>query len=289
MNYSNLEKYLGRTKKTVDTALMKYLSGNGAYSGMIYKVLRYATFPGGKRIRPVLVIAAAEMCGSAYHKVLPTACAMELIHNYSLIHDDLPAMDNDDYRRGKLTVHKKYGECMAILAGDALLTKSFELIAENAGIKGIKPIDVVNVIKLIAEYSGINGMVGGQVLDTIGMKGCNLADINIKEFVKEVHLKKTAALITASVVAGAVLSGVDGDKLNRIRKYGENTGLAFQIVDDVFDNDINRLTYPGIYGIEKSKSMAGDLIKEAKQNISVFGKKAETLNQLADYIIYRKS
>jgi geranylgeranyl diphosphate synthase type II len=286
MNFSNLARYLDKTKILIDNQLHNYLSQPGEFPKLVYDSMRYATFPGGKRIRPVLTIATAEMCGLPAKKVLPVACAIELIHTYSLIHDDLPAMDNDNYRRGKPTVHKKYNECIGILAGDAVLTKAFELMTYNARL--VNPGRVIETIRLLAVNAGVDGMVGGQVLDTLGIKGCGLRQKDEKKLVEQIHLKKTGALLKSSVVAGALLAGATKKQLRAVEIYGTNIGLAFQIIDDVFDKDINRLTYPGLYGIEKSKLIAGSLIASAKHSIEIFRKKSIILSELADYIIYRK-
>lgn len=264
--------------------------------------MRYSVFAGGKRLRPILVIAGAETCNLNGRKVLPTACALEMIHTYSLIHDDLPAMDDDDLRRGRLTNHKIFGEGIAILAGDALLTYAFNLVAKNGRMlnSGTSASDVVDVI---AEGAGFKGMVGGQVIDVeMGegrwMKKRRPGQIRI---LKTIHENKTAALIRSSIMAGAFWARAKKNELYHLSQYGKKIGLAFQIADDILDiignkkllgkkgsdRSNNKLTYPAIFGLERSKEKANHLVNDAKKHLDVFGKRAHILKDLASYIVER--
>ncbi|MFH0948311.1 MAG: farnesyl diphosphate synthase [Elusimicrobiota bacterium] len=283
----DLQFYLKNKKLVVDEALKKYFLKNADEPLIINTAMRYSIFAGGKRLRPILCLAACEICGGVEKNVLPTACAIEMVHTYSLIHDDLPAMDNDDERRGKLTSHKKFGEAIAILAGDGLLTKAFEIIHPK-------------VVKEIAVAAGTKGMVGGQVVD-IESEKLKVKSQKLKNELVYIHEHKTAKMIEVSLKAGAVLSDAPSAKIKAISNYGRKIGLAFQITDDILDiignkkklgkkgSDLKnkKLTYPSIYGIEKSKEKAEALIKSAKNNLKIFGKKADVFNELADYIIQR--
>jgi len=284
-----LKNYFEKIKKIIDINLKKYLKEEKNTAKLIYNAMNYSLFPGGKRIRPILTIATAKMCNLKYNMVLPTACAIELIHTYSLIHDDLPAMDNDDYRRGKLTIHRKFNECIAILTGDALLTKAFGLLTKNCEIKGIKKENVLKNIKLISDNAGLKGMVAGQALDSL--YSCIKKVKNIKyyrKFLKKIHLNKTANLIKTSILSAGILADLNKTSLSKLEKYGKNIGLAFQIMDDIFDKDKTGLTYPKIYGEKMSLKIAQKLVDDAKKSLYIFGKKANILKQIADYIITRK-
>ncbi|MBI3030899.1 MAG: polyprenyl synthetase family protein [Candidatus Rokubacteria bacterium] len=252
--------------------------------------MRYSVFAGGKRLRPILVIAGAEAVGGKMERVLPAACALELIHTYSLIHDDLPAMDDDDYRRGRLTNHKVYGEAIAILAGDALLTLAFGLLAEHASL---------DVVREVAAAAGTFGMIGGQVVD-IQSEGKSV-DAETLEYI---HRHKTAALIRASLVSGAMLSAASAPALTAIREAGTHLGLAFQIVDDILDVEGSleelgktagsdrrkkKVTYPEQFGLEASRLKAKSLIEDAKAALQPLGDCAEPIRALADFIFQRRS
>ncbi len=283
----NLQIYLKKRKSIIDNALKKYFLKNADEPTIINTAMKYSVFAGGKRLRPILCLASCEICGGVAKNVMPTACGIEMLHTYSLIHDDLPAMDNDDFRRGKLTSHKKFGEAIAILAGDGLLTKAFEIIEPK-------------VVKEIAVAAGTKGMVGGQVAD-IQMTNDELRITNYKSKLEYIHEHKTAKMIEVSLKAGAILSGAPLVKIKALSSYGRKIGLAFQIADDILDiignkkklgktgSDLEnkKLTYPSIYGIEKSKQKAEALIKSAKNDLKIFGKKANILNELADYIVKR--
>ena len=283
----------------VNAALDKYLEPK--YPPLIYQAMRYSIFAGGKRLRPILVLEGARICGGSEKAVLPAACALEFIHTYSLIHDDLPAMDDDDYRRGQLTSHKKFGEDVAVLTGDALLTEAFGLLAE---MKNVEPASVLRVIALVVESSGVRGMIGGQLVDTCEDSSLTGGKSPTKEKVLDyIHTHKTLALIKASLLAGAILSGSSIRDLRALGRYAEKIGLAFQIADDILDvagdkeklgkkgSDIKnkKLTYISLYGLEKSRRMALNLAEQAKKDLAVFGREKYVLAALADYIVERES
>lgn len=296
----NLKKYLHQKALIINAELNKYLKEQ--YPPLMYQAMRYSIFAGGKRLRPFLVLEGARICGGAEKKVMPTACALEYIHTYSLIHDDLPAMDNDDYRRGMLTSHKKFGEDVAILAGDALLTEAFGLLVANAAVKGISKDKVLKVVALVSALSGVQGMIGGQLVDThqsTDTKGTVEAK---KQILLYIHDHKTVALIKASLLSGAILTGASARQLKALARYAEKIGLAFQIMDDVLDvigdkkklgkkgSDLQnkKLTYVTLYGLEWSQKKAAQLIVEAKKTVASFGRKKYVLEALADYIVERE-
>jgi geranylgeranyl diphosphate synthase type II len=297
-----LHSYFQSRCKMVDKALNQYLDTTKSDPEIIHEAMRYSIFAGGKRLRPVLVLAAAECCGAKPESVLPTAAAMELVHTYSLVHDDLPAMDDDDLRRGRPTSHKVYGEAIAILAGDALLTKAFELISKNAKIRGVSIKSIPEVVGLISHGAGTFGMIGGQVVD-IQMEGGKWQKSNGRapEILSYIHKHKTAALIRTSLQAGALLAGASAKEVAAFGVYGEKIGLAFQIADDVLDivadkkklgkqgsdRENKKLTYVALYGLEESRKKAQSLIEEAKNALKPFGKRAQVLKQLANYIVDR--
>lgn len=285
----NFKNYLEDKKNIIDKALDEFLPPENKSPSIIHQAMRYSVFSGGKRIRPILTLITAELLDQEIEKVISAACGIELIHTFSLIHDDLPCIDNDDFRRGKPSNHKVFGEAIALLAGDALLVSGFELIAKNSGVKGIKKQSIINLIKEISFYIGTDNMLGGQVEDiNPGNKNIN------KEDLYNLYMKKTAALICVSIRAGAILSNANQRQLKALTRYGENIGLAFQIVDDMLDimQDQRVMkkkpTYPNQYGIKESKNEADRLIKEAKDSLKIFNNKAETLKNLADYIISRE-
>ena len=258
--------------------------------------MRYSLMAGGKRLRPILCLATCELMGGPIEQALPTACALEMIHTMSLIHDDLPAMDNDDYRRGKLTNHKVYGEDVAILAGDGLLAYAFEYIAAQT--RNVAPHRVLQVIARVGRAVGAAGLVGGQVVD-LEVEG--KPDVAI-ETLTFIHRHKTAALLDASVVSGAMLAGAEAEDIDRLSKYAQDIGLAFQIVDDVLDitatqeelgktagKDLQaqKATYPSFWGIEESKRQAQQLVDSAKAELNIYGAAALPLQAIADYITAR--
>ncbi len=255
---------LGEKLSMVENFLKKNLD-NGAVPPLLLEAMRYSVFPGGKRFRPLLVLSACEAVGGDPSGALPIACAIELIHNYSLIHDDLPCMDNDDFRRGKPSSHKKFGCGVALLAGDALLTYAFEILG-----KWLTGDLLKRVLLEIACASGPAGMVGGQLLDITDGK------------IEDIHSKKTMALIRASVRCGAIAGGASENELYLLTGYAERLGIAFQIVDDILDfGKEERLTYPAIYGISQAKADAERLLEEAVSLIEFFGERGKDLKELA--------
>lgn len=292
----NLKKYLLLMSKEVNESLKKYLPKD---KSVISMAMRYSVLAGGKRLRPIFVILGAEIFGLSKQKIEPAICAVEFLHTYSLIHDDLPAMDNDDLRRGKPTSHKKFGESAAILAGDALLTESFNLIAQC----NVPSDRIVKAIRVFADYSGYKGMIAGQAEDTLEAGKWNKKNISLcKKKLELIHINKTSALIKASIKMGAILAGAKEKDLALLDKYAHNIGLVFQIADDILDTyadkkllgkngsdkDNDKLTYLSLYGKEKSEENAKKLIIEAKKIISKFKAKKEILEALADYMIDRK-
>ena len=298
MSLFDLKAYLEARLVLVDQALERVLPPQDAPPPTLHRAMRYSVQAGGKRLRPILVIAGAEAVGGSAEQVMETACALELIHTYSLIHDDLPAMDNDDYRRGRLTNHKVFGEAIAILAGDALLTLAFKLIALNGARTGDARI-IATLVTDIADAAGTDGMVGGQVVD-IESEGKAVS----AETLDYIHTHKTAALIRASLCAGALIAGGTPAQLAAVRACGEPLGLAFQIVDDILDvegsteqlgktagkdEQQQKATYPAHHGLEASRAKARTLIAEAKHALAPLGERAEPIQALADFILERRS
>jgi len=294
----DLKAYLEEKRSIVDDALQEVFPQPDGPAADVVDAMRYSVFAGGKRLRPILCLAGAGTVGGEERDVFPVACALELIHTYSLIHDDLPAMDDDDTRRGKPTSHKVFGEAVAILAGDGLLTEAFRLMTRVDLSKGVKARAVLDVIGLIASAAGYQGMVGGQVVD-IQSEGKE-AEPSLVQFI---HTHKTAALINASVVAGAVLGGGTETEVEATNGYGRRTGLAFQIADDILDvegdsvamgkgvgNDARKgkITYPSVFGLGKSKEIQKEMIDGAIASLKIFDHRAEPLRQIALYIIERK-
>jgi geranylgeranyl diphosphate synthase type II len=267
----------------------------------ICQAMRYSLFAGGKRLRPVLVMAAAECCGKSARHVLKAAAALEMIHTYSLIHDDLPAMDDDDLRRGRPTNHKVFGEAVAILAGDGLLTYAFEISAENARKLNLSGQDSASLMAAIAQASGTRGMVGGQVADLQAEGKSTSRGNRAEKLLEYIHLHKTAALIAASLEVGAILSRATQQQRKCLRAYGLAVGLAFQIADDILDVvgnrkklgkngsdlDNKKLTYASLYGLEMARKKAAALVEEAHGHLARFKGDAHVLHALADYIIAR--
>ena len=291
------EAYLRRWAKKIEEELERFVPQEGQPSA-IYEAMRYSLFAGGKRLRPVLCISGCEAVGEKPAVVLPAACAIECIHTYSLIHDDLPAMDNDDIRRGLPTSHKVFGEAMAILAGDALLTKAFECMADERMARSVGSDGLVKAIQLLSEAAGASGMVGGQHLDIQGG-----GRIQNSKDLKEIHERKTGALIRAAVVIGGLLGGGSPAQIEGLSSYGEKVGLAFQIVDDILDVEGNaaelgkstgsdasqeKTTYPSLHGLELSKEMALTALDEATSALSVFSDGAPLLTSLARFVVLRR-
>jgi len=294
----DLQAYLKERRALVDAALERFLPPEDTPPPTVHRAMRYSVMAGGKRLRPILVIAGAEAVGGTLATVVPAACALELIHTYSLIHDDLPAMDDDDYRRGRLTNHKVFGEAIAILAGDALLTLAFRLVADNTALVNDARV-LRDVVAELADAAGTSGMVGGQVVD-IESEGKAIT----AETLEYIHRHKTAALIRASLRVGALLAGGDGKAVAAIGEAGSDLGLAFQIVDDILDVEGSleelgktagsderkqKATYPALHGLEASRRQAKMLIERAKQRLGVFGARAVPLQALADYVFDRKN
>ncbi|AFZ23885.1 geranylgeranyl pyrophosphate synthase [Cylindrospermum stagnale PCC 7417] len=291
----NLAAYLKERQKLCNTALDQSIPV--VYPEKIYESMRYSLLAGGKRIRPILCLAACEMMGGTIDMAMPTACALEMIHTMSLIHDDLPAMDNDDYRRGKLTNHKVYGENIAILAGDGLLALAFEFPATQTP-ANVPHERVLQVIARLGKALGAAGLVGGQVvdLDSEGKLDISLETLNF------IHNHKTAALLEASVVCGGLLAGASSEDIQRLTRYAQSIGLAFQIIDDILDitatleqlgktagKDLTakKVTYPSLWGIEESRSKATQLVEAACAELAPFGEKALPLQAIAHYIVSR--
>lgn len=263
----------------LERELKKYMRSNS----LLYKVMSYSLFNGGKRLRPLLVLAASNLVGGKIENVLPAACALEMIHTFSLIHDDLPALDNDDFRRGKLSSHKKFGEALAILAGDALLTKAFEILAETT-----KPVLLGRVLKEVTYACGVEGMIGGQVMDISINSQLPITKFNLEKIYRE----KTGALIKVCLKISALLSGAKSEQVQALEKYGENIGLAFQIGDDLIDykqqKETKLWTYPRIFGIKQTKKRIKELTTEAKKALKIFGPRGKILKEFADLISTRK-
>ena len=288
MQLMDFKKYLENKINIIDKALDEYLPSEEKSPSIIHKAMRYSVFGGGKRIRPILTLATAELFGKNDESVIKTACGIELIHTFSLIHDDLPCIDNDDFRRGKPSNHKVFGEAIAVLAGDALLVSGLDLIIKNSEVKGIKKQSILKLLKEITFYVGTENMLGGQVEDIV-LKNEDIEKIELTNL----YMKKTAALICISIRAGAILSEANQKQLEALNKYGENIGLAFQIIDDMLDimqdqRDLKNPNYANKYGIKESQSESERLIKEAKDSLKIFNHKAETLRSLADYLLTRK-
>jgi len=291
----DLESYLSERQVLVEAALDHSLPM--VYPEKIYSAMRYSLLAGGKRLRPILCLAACELTSGTVEIALPTACALEMVHSMSLIHDDLPVMDNDDYRRGKLTNHKVYGEDIAILAGDALLAYAFEFIVEKT--KKVPAKRLLQVVAKLSHAVGATGLVGGQVVD---LESEGLQNIEI-ETLNFIHSHKTGALLEASVLSGAILAGASEEVLQHLSRYAYDIGLAFQIIDDVLDitttsealgktigkdEKAQKVTYPRLWGIEESKHQAKKLVEAAKAELAPYGEKAMPLMAIADFIIARR-
>ena len=274
------------------------IDGLDKASGTLKKAMEYSLLSGGKKLRPILALSSAEAVGGKDEDALSAAVALELIHTYSLIHDDLPAMDNDDYRRGIPTNHKVFGEACAVLAGDALLTKAFSILTDNSHVKH-NPEKLIAITHEIAEAAGVGGMLGGQMADIESEK--NDIELAALEFI---HIRKTGALILASVRSGAILGGGSDDQIERLSEYGKNLGLAFQISDDILDvigDDAamgkkvqkdhvrGKATYPALLGLSESKNRAEELVENALSSIDGFDDAARPLRAIGRYIIERQT
>jgi len=292
----NLREYLARQQQTVEAELDRLVPPENTPPETIHRAMRYSLFAGGKRIRPILCMEAAHAVSGQAGGVAACACSLELIHTYSLIHDDLPALDNDDYRRGKLTNHKVFGDAMAILAGDALLTLAFQVLA---GLACAAERKVALIAELAAASGTVGGMIGGQVADLEGEGKPPNAGL-----LETIHRAKTGALLRASVRLGAIYAGAADEQYAALSRYGEHVGLAFQIVDDILDVEESsealgktagkdaaqhKITFPAVYGLEASHRMANEECERAHQALAPLGDRAERLREIADLIAHRKS
>jgi len=292
----NLREYLARQQRLVDAELDRLVPPETTPPETIHRAMRYSLFAGGKRIRPILCIEAAQTVSDTPEGAVSAACSLELIHTYSLIHDDLPALDNDDYRRGKLTNHKVFGDAMAILAGDALLTLAFQVLAQLDTSADRK----AHLIEELSTAAGtVGGMIGGQVADLEGEGKPPDAQL-----LETIHRAKTGALLRASLRLGAIYAGATEAQYASLSCYGEHVGLAFQIVDDILDVEESsealgktagkdaqqqKITFPAVYGLETSRRMAEEECEHAHQVLEPFGERAVRLHELADLIVRRKS
>ncbi|MCQ8211678.1 polyprenyl synthetase family protein [Cetobacterium somerae] len=291
------KNYLKSQRELIDLNIGYYLS-KLEYPNVIAEGMRYSVLNGGKRLRPILLLMVLELYGKELKLGLPIAVAIELIHSYSLVHDDLPALDNDDYRRGKLTTHKKFGEAEAILIGDALLTHSFSVVTDES--ENIAPEKLIKIISMISRYAGINGMIGGQMIDIESEK--KKVSLNT---LKYIHENKTGKLIKLPVEIGSIICEATAEEYKALEKYSECIGLAFQVKDDILDIEgdfekigkpigsdleLEKTTYPSIFGIEKSKEILRQLIEDSKKSLDIFPKeKIQRFIELANYIETREN
>ncbi|MBQ3033927.1 MAG: polyprenyl synthetase family protein [Deferribacterales bacterium] len=295
----NIKEYFSRCGAIVEKWLDERIESYSVFSSRLTESMRYSLFAGGKRLRPALMFASFGIFSQREETVIPYAASIEALHTYSLIHDDLPAMDDDDLRRGRPTNHKVFGEAEAILAGDALLTKAFEFASDRSNTPGVTDSIRVNAVYALSLAAGDKGMVAGQFADIEAESKSACA-----EMVDFIHLNKTAALIRYSVSMGAILAGRDNEDFIRLDSFGKNLGIAFQIIDDILDitsdtdtlgkdagSDVEngKATYPAIHGLEYSKSKADALINEALDIIKPYGEKGAKLAQIAHFITERKS
>jgi geranylgeranyl diphosphate synthase type II len=295
----DIKAYLEERRELVNRTLKGYLPQVRGPAFRVVQAMHYSLFVGGKRLRPILCLAAAEAVGGDPGEALPVACALEMIHTYSLIHDDLPAMDDDDLRRGQPTCHKQFDEATAILAGDGLLTEAFHTMAAAAGPFEDRETVLLEVIRLVADAAGYQGMVGGQMLD-LQAEGRR---VSLKEL-ETIHRLKTGALLTAAVRAGALVGGGNRAEVTRLTQYGEKFGLAFQVTDDLLDVEgevaemgkapgmdekRRKATYPAVLGLEAARKWAHNLVDEAVAALESFQLRAEPLRQLARYLLVRRA
>jgi len=293
----DLEHYLRSRREAVDRALDSYLGRYSEHSHTIWRAMRYGLFPGGKRVRPILVLAAGEAFGGKRRALMPFACAVEMIHGYSLIHDDLPALDNDDLRRGEPTNHKVFGEGIALLAGDGLLTEAFRVISGPEVAKQLAPDLILRLIHELSCAIGISGLVGGQAFDIEADR--REVDIGVVEYI---HVRKTGALIRASIRLGAQVAGAGEADLRRMSRFGETLGLAFQIADDILDilgetapgeggesghNEWNKATYPSVVGVGQAQTRLKQLLDQCLAGLAPFGRAADPLRELTVQIAQR--
>ncbi len=296
----DLDHYMKERAALVEGALAACVPESDGPAGRLFEAMRYSLMAGGKRLRPTLVLAACEVVGGALENAVGLACAIEMIHTYSLIHDDLPCMDDDDLRRGRPTNHKVFGEAIATLAGDGLLTDAFKVLAESAVFAGktLSARAVLDTVAELAEAAGSAGMVGGQVIDLLGEgRALNLADL------EHLHGKKTGALFVAAVSGGARIGGATPAQLTSLREYAQALGLAFQVIDDLLDVEAStetlgkrtnkdeargKATYPSLIGVERSRELARELIDKAQAALVAFDHRADPLRMLAAFAVERK-
>jgi geranylgeranyl diphosphate synthase type II len=291
----DLTAYLKSRQKMIDRALDHFLPKERARPPTIHKAMRYSLFAGGKRLRPILCLAAAEGCKGRAAAALPLACATECIHTYSLVHDDLPSMDNDDFRRGRATCHKVFGNGIAVLAGDALLTVAFEIAART---RPTRRYSMAEILREIAIAAGSRKLIAGQVAD-LEAEGKRVS----RDELRYIHENKTAAMITTSIRLGAMSANADAKKLRALSKFGRSLGLAFQVIDDILDvtqtseklgksagKDVaaQKATYPAVIGLDASRVEARRLTKNAQGALKLFGREAEPLRELANYLLARE-
>lgn len=295
---TSLKQYIAERGEMIDQALKEVIPREWIFPEKLRESIEYSLSGGGKRIRPVLVLAAAEALGGSLEAAMPVACAIEMIHTYSLIHDDLPAMDNDDYRRGRLTNHKVYGDAMAILAGDALLTHAFYTVVQSYHKHQVDPGQVLAIVEELSRFAGAGGMVGGQAADMLGVQG-----VTGLEELEYIHMRKTSDLIVFSLRAGGRIAGAGEEQLNALTTYGNSIGLAFQIRDDILDvvgdetklgkkphsdEKQGKVTYPYFIGLQPSIDKVAKLTEQAKEAIeqSTIPHPARLL-EFADYLMHR--
>lgn len=292
MSTFDTSAYLIERRSLIDRALERYLQGCKQRPQTLFRAMHHGIFSGGKRLRPILTLATGELFGGRHKLLLPFACAIEMIHTYSIIHDDLPALDNDDLRRGELASHKIFGEGIALLAGDALLTEAFHLMSRPPVVRALQPELTLELIHEISHAAGVGGMVGGQAAD-LEIEG-HEADIATVEYI---HVRKTGALLLTSARAGARISGATPRDLRRISRYAEFLGLAFQISDDILDaeghsgktkdQEKEKATYPSIVGLAAAKARLQDLLQSCLKEVQLFGKDAGPLRGIAHYVVER--
>lgn len=291
-----LPHFFETDRAAIEAAIEKLLPAEQTPPPSIHRAMRYSVFAGGKRLRPILCFESARLFSERSDAAIQVGCALEFIHTYSLIHDDLPALDNDDLRRGKATCHKVFGDAIAILAGDALLTLAFQTLARA-------PLDAERRVRIISEISAaagtVKGMVGGQVADLEAeRKAVDAAGLEY------IHRSKTAALICSAIVAGAIAGGAGHEDVERLRQFGGNIGWAFQVVDDILDVEESsaalgktagkdqaqqKATYPALFGLEKSRQIAADLAAKAMRELDCYGERAARLRELAEFLVARRS
>ncbi len=270
-----IKKYLEKNRRLIDKELGKYLPERISRPRIIHEAMRYSVLNGGKRIRPILVLESSRVCGGRIKDVLPVACAIELVHSYSLIHDDLPSMDDAATRRGKPSCHMKYGEALAILTGDSLLSLAFNLISREKN-----KAKIGRVVFEISKAIGSFGMIGGQVMD-LNVKGAKKADPHTMQYINS---RKTASLMAAAAKTGAIIAGASEKEIKALQKYGEHLGLAFQRVDDILD----RNGYAEIFGAGGAHDESKRLISKAEDALEIFGRQADNLRHISDFVLNRK-